>query len=80
MGMSKAIKYKSAIAGWTTGFVEEKKSLGYKYHNEFKWMRQFDTYWSDHGYEETGLAPGNLSGWVKKRDTGGGARNALWQG
>lgn len=71
MGMSKAIKYKSTIAGWITGFIDEKKSLGYKYYNESKWMRQFDTYWTDHGYEETGLTPENLSGWVKKRDSEG---------
>lgn len=71
MGMSKAVKYKSTIAGWITGFIDEKKSLGYKYYNESKWMRQFDTYWTDHGYEETGLTPENLSGWVKKRDSEG---------
>lgn len=69
--MSKAIKYKSTIAGWITGFIDEKKSLGYKYHNESKWMKQFDAYWTDQGYEETGLTPENLSGWVKKRDTEG---------
>lgn len=71
MGMSKAIEYKSTIARWITGFVEEKKSLGYKYYNESKWMRRFDAYWMEHGYEETGLTCENLSGWVKKRETEG---------
>lgn len=69
--MNKAIKYKSTIARWITGFIDEKKALGYKYYSESKWMRQFDAYWIDHDYEETGLTPENLSGWVKKRDTEG---------
>lgn len=69
--MSKAVKYKSTIAGWIAGFIDEKKSLGYKYYNESKWMKQFDTYWAGQGYEETGLTPENLSVWVKKRDTEG---------
>lgn len=69
--MSKAIKYNSSIAGWITGFIDEKKSLGYKYYNESKWMRLFDTYWAGQGYGETGLTPRNLSGWVQKRDTEG---------
>lgn len=55
--MSKAIKYKSPIAGWIAGFIDAKKSLGYKYHNESKWMKQFDTYWTDQGYEETEVRP-----------------------
>ena len=37
-GMAEEIIYTSSIAGWIIGFIQEKKSLGYKYYNESKWM------------------------------------------
>lgn len=67
--MAEEIIYTSSIAGWITGFIQEKKSLGYKYYNESKWMRMFDNYWNGHGYDAAGLTPENLSDWVKKRET-----------
>lgn len=69
--MAEEIIYTSSIAEWITGFVQEKKSLGYKYFNESKWMRMFDNYWTEHGYDAAGLTQENLSGWIKKRDTEG---------
>ena len=67
--MAEEIIYTSSIAGWITGFIQEKKSLGYKYYNESKWMRMFDNYWDRHGYDAAGLTPENLSDWVRKRET-----------
>ncbi len=67
--MDKEITYSSCIADWITGFIREKQSVGYKYYNESKWMRQFDSYWTKHGYSREGLSQENLSGWLKKRDS-----------
>lgn len=70
--MAEEITYSSSIAEWITGFVREKKSLGYSYYNESKWMRLFDSYWIAHGYDnKIGLTPETLSDWVIKRKTEG---------
>ena len=70
--MANEIIYCSNITEWINGFVSEKKSLGYKYYNESKWMKLFDTYWIAHGYDnQTGLTPEKLSDWMKKRDSEG---------
>ena len=69
--MSKEFIFESAIASYIHGFIEEKRTLGYKYFNESKWMKKFDVYWLEHGYGETGLTVDNLSGWVRKRDCEG---------
>lgn len=53
--MADRIIYTSSIAEWITGFVQEKKSLGYQYFNESKWMRMFDNYWTEHGYDAGGI-------------------------
>lgn len=67
--MAKEIVYRSCIADWISGFIREKQSIGYKYYNESKWMRQFDIYWTEHGYSKEGLSRETLSGWLKKRDS-----------
>lgn len=69
--MNREFKFNSTIAESISGFIEEKKSLGYKYFNESKWMEKFDRYWSCHGYGNTGLTVDNLSGWLEKRDCEG---------
>lgn len=69
--MAEDIKYESCISEWISGFIHEKTSLGYKYHNEAKWMRQFDRYWTEHGYGREGLTQENIAGWLKKRDNEG---------
>lgn len=66
--MLKDIKYGSCISEWISGFIHEKTSLGYKYYNEAKWMRQFDHYWTEHGYGKEGLTQENIAEWLKKRD------------
>ena len=69
--MLKDITYGSCISKWIYGFIHEKTSLGYKYYNEAKWMRQFDRYWAEHGYGMEGLTQENIAGWMKKRDSEG---------
>lgn len=69
--MANEITYNSCIAEWIEGFVREKKSLGYKYYNESKWMRNFDSYWTDHGYGKEGLSQETIAEWIKKRDNEG---------
>jgi len=69
--MSKEFVYESPIACHIKGFIEEKKSLGYRYFTESKWMKKFDDYWIAHGYKDTGLTVGNLADWVQKRECEG---------
>lgn len=40
--MTKEFIFKSAIAPYIEGFIEEKHLQGYKYFNEAKWMKKFD--------------------------------------
>lgn len=69
--MSREFRFNSAIADKISGFLEEKKSMGYKYLNESKWMEKFDLYWSENNYNDTGLTLENLSGWLEKRECEG---------
>lgn len=69
--MRREFVFSSAIAESISGFLQEKKSMGYKYFNESKWMEKFDQYWSSHGYGDTGLTVENLSEWLEKRDCEG---------
>ncbi len=71
--MSREFVFNSAIAERISGFLDEKKSLGYKYFNESKWMEKFDRYWSSHGYGDVGLTAENLSSWLEKRECEGEA-------
>ena len=69
--MRRGFVFNSAIAESISGFLQEKKSMGYKYFNESKWMEKFDQYWNSHGYGDTGLTIENLSEWLEKRDCEG---------
>ena len=69
--MRREFVFNSAIAESISGFLQEKKSMGYKYFNESKWMEKFDQYWNSHGYGDTGLTIENLSEWLEKRDCEG---------
>ncbi len=69
--MRREFVFSSAIAESISGFLQEKKSMGYKYFNESKWMEKFDQYWSSHGYGDTRLTVENLSEWLEKRDCEG---------
>lgn len=69
--MTKKIIYGSCIAGWINDFILEKKSSGYRYDNEAKWMRMFDSYWHRHGYGQEGLSQENVSEWIEKRESEG---------
>ena len=66
--MADDISYESCVSEWISGVVHEKRSLGYKYYNEAKWMRHFDRYWIEHGYGKEGLTLENITEWMKKRD------------
>lgn len=69
--MAEKITYKSNIAGWIDGFIQEKQALGYKYYNESKWMRSFDRYWEENGYPAHGLTQETVSGWLRKKESEG---------
>ena len=63
--------YSSELSDLLEGFIAEKRSLGYKYQKEEIIMRQFDSYWKAHGYNEKNLTIENLSEWTTKKDTEG---------
>jgi len=69
--MSKESIYKSELAHHITGFIDEKRALGYKYINGFRIMRRFDEYWAEHRYGETGLTADNLADWIQKKECEG---------
>lgn len=69
--MAEKITYRSSIADWITGFLEEKRAMGYKYQNEAKWMRLFDVYWAGHGYIREGLSIDTTAEWLQKRESEG---------
>ena len=71
--MTKENKFQSSLSRHIENFIKEKRSLGYKYLHEARAMREFDKYWAEHGYEETGLTADNLSDWVRKKDSERGA-------
>lgn len=69
--MTKNFIFKSAIASYMEGFLEEKHLQGYKYFNETKWLKKLDEYWIAHGYGKTGLTVQNTDQWRQKRDCEG---------
>ena len=66
--MNEENTYQSSLARHIVGFVDEKRSLGYKYITGARIMRKFDEYWAEHGYGETDLTANNLTDWIQKRN------------
>ncbi|MBR0079627.1 MAG: tyrosine-type recombinase/integrase [Synergistaceae bacterium] len=60
--------YTSSLSNHISNFIAEKQSLGYKYQNEAYWMKNFDDYWRNFGYNEVGLTPENISEWLIQRE------------
>ena len=67
--MAKEIAFKSVLAPFIQGFVEEKKACGYKYDNQVLLLKQFDEYWLTMGYQDTFFTFENLAGWLQQRET-----------
>ena len=74
MMVSNGSSFLSAIAEWIVAFIEEKHSLGYKYYTETRLMKEFDTYWIQHGYKKEGITRDNITDWMNQK-AGEGSRN-----
>ena len=64
-------EYKSSIANEISGFIAEKRSVGFKYIGEERIMRRFDEYWFSHGFEKAGLSPDTLAEWLVMSESEG---------
>lgn len=59
-------EYKSALAPYIAGLIEEKHALGYKYTNSARILKRFDTYWFEHGYDDPSITADRLMDWIQK--------------
>ncbi len=71
--MNKTSPYTSSISHHISGFLDEKRALGFKYEIQARMMMRFDEYWAAHGYDDTGLTLERLEDWLMKKD-GEGSR------
>ncbi len=56
-------EYKSALAPYIKGLVDEKRSMGHKYNNEAKTLRRFDEFWSKHNGDLAVITPDSIRLW-----------------
>lgn len=61
-------QYTSRLSSYITGFIEEKRSVGYLYNDEAKIMRQFDEYWQEN-CDSVEITPTNIQNWTSKKET-----------
>ena len=66
--MANVIEYKSSLAPYIQGLVEEKRAVGYKYEYQAILLKYFDDYWLEQGYQEIHLTIENLEGWLTQRE------------
>lgn len=59
-------EYKSVLAPYIAGLIEEKHALGYKYTTGTRILKRFDTYWLEHDYDDPVITADRLADWVQK--------------
>lgn len=69
--MSKQKEFKSIIAPHLQGFLDEKRSLGFKYETQASILHEFDSYWIAHCSGDTKITIENIDCWIQKRETEG---------
>ncbi len=69
--MAKEIQYKSTLAPFIKGLVDEKRASGYKYTSQAVLLQYFDDYWLKQGYQDTYLTIENLEDWLQQRENEG---------
>lgn len=62
-------EYKSALADHMNNLLAEKRSLGFKYNDEARFMKQFDQYWLSKNYDDDLVTYDRLHDWMIKRET-----------
>jgi len=63
--------YRSVLAPYIQGLLDEKHALGYAYDDEAKFLRRFDNYWIEHNGGASIISMDSLDGWCRQRPTEG---------
>jgi integrase len=63
--------YRSALAPYIRGLLDEKHALGYAYDDEAKFLRRFDDYWIENNGNAQYISMDSLDGWCRQRPTEG---------
>ena len=63
--------YRSVLAPYIQGLLDEKRALGYAYNDEAKFLRRFDQYWIEKNGDDPKITMGSLEGWCRQRSTEG---------
>lgn len=69
--VSDKITYQSSLSKYITDFINEKRSLGYKYNTQEILLKSFDTYWFSHCYPCQGITRESINDWITKKDSEG---------
>ena len=71
--------FNSPLSPLISSFIQEKQASGYDYKTGTSLMRQFDRYWSEHGFQEQTLTFDNISEWLELREgeSSGGCINRI---
>ncbi len=73
----KKCMFKSALAPYIQGLLDQKRALGFKYDTEEYVLGKFDKYWIETNGDTDTITMEALSGWVKQRPTEGKSTQSL---
>jgi len=63
--------YRSVLAPYIQGLLDEKHALGYAYNDEAKFLRRFDQYWMENNGGDPKITVDSLERWCRQRPTEG---------
>ena len=69
--------FKSALAPYIQGLLDQKRALGFKYDTEEYFLGKFDKYWTETNGNSDTITMDTLSGWVKQRPTEGKSTQSI---
>ncbi len=69
--MESSINFKSILAPYMTGLIQEKRSMGYSYKTQEYILGRFDAYCLENGLPSEEIGRDFLKGWMERRETEG---------
>jgi integrase len=63
--------YRSVLAPYIQGLLDEKRALGYSYDDEAKFLRRFDNYWIEINGDDPIITMNSLEVWCRQSSTEG---------
>jgi len=63
--------YHSVLAPYIRGLLDEKRSLGYAYDDEARFLRRFDQYWIVNNRDDPKITMDSLEGWCRQSSSEG---------